>query len=173
MNPPDAPNDAGAKPDQAGRGKFGDGQTTPLYEFHASRLKGGRLFTPNVIRVWPDRIEEYEFHALRKKETRAVGYQQVSEVTLARGLVWSNLSIESSGGKSIFLEGVPKADADRVKQLIDDGVARAKIGGGSGAGPSVPPQPDLADQLRKLAGLRDDGILTDDEFEAQKAKLLG
>jgi hypothetical protein len=34
------------------------------------------------------------------------------------------------------------------------------------------PQPDLADRLRKLADLRDAGILTDEEFAAQKAKLL-
>lgn len=30
----------------------------------------------------------------------------------------------------------------------------------------------IADELRKLADLRREGILTDDEFEAQKAKLL-
>lgn len=40
---------------------------------------------------------------------------------------------------------------------------------------SVPPSPsgDVADQLRKLAELRDEGILTQSEFDAQKAKLLG
>jgi hypothetical protein len=32
---------------------------------------------------------------------------------------------------------------------------------------------DVADQLRKLAELRDQGILTDDEFAVQKQKLLG
>jgi hypothetical protein len=32
--------------------------------------------------------------------------------------------------------------------------------------------PDLADELTKLADLRDRGVLTDAEFEAQKAKLL-
>jgi hypothetical protein len=32
---------------------------------------------------------------------------------------------------------------------------------------------DVADQLRKLAELRDQGILTDEEFAAQKSKLLG
>jgi len=30
-----------------------------------------------------------------------------------------------------------------------------------------------ADQLHKLADLKDKGVLTDAEFEAQKAKLLG
>ncbi len=39
--------------------------------------------------------------------------------------------------------------------------------------PAPPPQTmDVADQIRKLATLRDEGILTDEEFAAQKAKLL-
>jgi hypothetical protein len=32
---------------------------------------------------------------------------------------------------------------------------------------------DVYDQLTKLGQLRDQGILTDEEFQAQKAKLLG
>jgi hypothetical protein len=41
--------------------------------------------------------------------------------------------------------------------------------------PPVAPQPeeDPIAQLRELAKLRDDGILTDEEFAAQKAKILG
>jgi hypothetical protein len=41
--------------------------------------------------------------------------------------------------------------------------------------PAEPSEPktDLADQLRKLADLRDAGVLTDEEFSSQKAKLLG
>jgi Short C-terminal domain len=41
--------------------------------------------------------------------------------------------------------------------------------------PAAPPAPDTTDmvaQLRSLAELRDQGILTDEEFAAQKAKLL-
>ena len=161
------------KDDQGGRGKFGDGRSAPLYEFQASRWKGGRLFAPNVIRIWPDRIEEYESHALRRKETRAIGFQQVSEVSLARGLVWSNISVESTGGKSVALEGIPKSDAERVKGLIDDGVAAAKGGASRSPAASTPPALDVADQIRKLAELRDQGILTEEEFAAQKSKLLG
>jgi len=36
----------------------------------------------------------------------------------------------------------------------------------------APPVVDLADQLSKLAALRDVGILTEEEFTAQKTKLL-
>jgi len=39
--------------------------------------------------------------------------------------------------------------------------------------PAAPaPQVDMLDQLAKLGALRDQGVLTDEEFAAQKAKLL-
>jgi hypothetical protein len=38
--------------------------------------------------------------------------------------------------------------------------------------PEVTAPPDLADQLIKLAGLRDHGILTEEEFQTQKTRLL-
>jgi hypothetical protein len=41
--------------------------------------------------------------------------------------------------------------------------------------PSAPPPPaaDPVEQLTKLGQLRDSGVLTEEEFEAQKAKILG
>jgi len=47
-------------------------------------------------------------------------------------------------------------------------VARHAPATAAGAGPA----PDLADQLGKLAALRDAGVLTDEEFAVQKARLL-
>ncbi len=35
-----------------------------------------------------------------------------------------------------------------------------------------PAAPDIADQIRKLASLHDDGLLTEEEFQAKKAALL-
>jgi hypothetical protein len=47
---------------------------------------------------------------------------------------------------------------------MDDYIRQtAAPGGGAGA----------ADELAKLAGLRDQGVITEQEFAAQKAKLLG
>jgi len=39
--------------------------------------------------------------------------------------------------------------------------------------PAQPPAPDPIEQLAKLGELRDKGVLTDEEFAQQKAKLLG
>ena len=41
------------------------------------------------------------------------------------------------------------------------------------AAPAAAPQDDLVAQLEALAKLRDQGILTDEEFSAKKAQLLG
>ena len=39
--------------------------------------------------------------------------------------------------------------------------------------PPAPPQADPIEQLKQLADLHSQGVLTDEEFAAQKAKLLG
>ena len=39
--------------------------------------------------------------------------------------------------------------------------------------PAAPSENDTITQLEKLGKLRDQGILTDDEFTAEKAKILG
>lgn len=41
------------------------------------------------------------------------------------------------------------------------------------AGAVRAPQPDVTEQIAKLAALRDQGILTEEEFAAKKAELLG
>jgi hypothetical protein len=39
--------------------------------------------------------------------------------------------------------------------------------------PAAAPAPDPVSQLKELAALKDQGVLTDEEFAAQKAKILG
>jgi hypothetical protein len=43
--------------------------------------------------------------------------------------------------------------------------------GAAPAGPAAPP--DTIEQLKQLGALREQGILTEEEFAAEKAKLLG
>lgn len=155
--------------EDVGKGIFGDGKSAPLYALEASRIKGGRIFSPNVIRVWPDRIEEYENHAIRKSGTQAIHFRQVAQVAIEKGVIFTNITVESSGGHIIRLMGVPKDDGDKVKSLIDQAVKFAH----SNQASVVAPKLDIADQLTKLATLRDSGVLTEEEFLNQKKKILG
>ena len=56
---------------------------------------------------------------------------------------------------------------------VPGGVPGGAPGGATPATTSASSPVDVADQLRKLAELRDQGILTEEEFAVQKQKLLG
>lgn len=60
--------------------------------------------------------------------------------------------------------GMADREEGRRRQMTDAFQARA----GNAAGPSL----GVADELTKLASLRDAGTITDAEFDTQKAKLL-
>ena len=109
-----------------------------------------------------------------------------------------NLSgtIEGTTSGQVVLDNVesPYAVLDVLSPLISEARTKKTIerqssyvhnmtpGAPFGA-PAAPPvaaapspaaaQPDMVDQLRRLGELRDAGILTEEEFAAQKAKLLG
>jgi hypothetical protein len=59
---------------------------------------------------------------------------------------------------------------DRLQQLAAQSSAGLMQFSSAGA---KPPAKDPVEQLTKLADLRDRGVLTDEEFAAQKAKILG
>jgi hypothetical protein len=66
---------------------------------------------------------------------------------------------------------IPKDLVENLVKVIRERMAASSqpsqpaTGPGSGA--------SVADELLKLASLRDSGILTPEEFDAQKAKLIG
>jgi hypothetical protein len=77
---------------------------------------------------------------------------------------------------------MPFGRARRVARRTSRRTARrqmAMYGDDQGGGeeyseePAAPAEPDPMEQLEKLAKLHEEGVLTDEEFAAQKAKLLG
>lgn len=79
---------------------------------------------------------------------------------------------------------VPKTSAGRMRAKLGPWIARIPPQQPAVAGPQGPPmnmpppvQPQpavsVADELTKLGQLRDQGLLTNEEFQAQKTRLLG
>jgi hypothetical protein len=65
-------------------------------------------------------------------------------------------------------------DAQRFKEAVTKLILdRSAAAQASRPEPVAASIVSVADEIRKLAELRDDGILTEEEFRAQKAKLLG
>ena len=97
-------------------------------------------------------------------------YDRISSVESKRGMIMGGVTIYAAGNK----EEISQVPKDQVGPFVD--WLRVKIREPKQAAPAAPTpaQPlSVADELVKLAGLRDQGILTDAEFEAQKSRLLG
>jgi hypothetical protein len=76
----------------------------------------------------------------------------------------------------LISEARQKKTIERQSQYlhVNPGMAGAAFGAPPPAAPPpAAPQNDMVDQLRRLGELRDAGILTEEEFAAQKAKILG
>ncbi|MGY1803019.1 PH domain-containing protein [Blastococcus sp. SYSU D00922] len=76
----------------------------------------------------------------------------------------------------LISEARQKKTIERQSQYlhVNPGMAGAAFGAPAPAAPppAAPPQTDMVEQLRKLGELRDAGILTEEEFAAQKARIL-
>ena len=102
-------------------------------------------------------------------DSQDYAYGLLTGVDHKKGLTAGHLNIRASGDQA-DIQQVQKDDISRIAQSIRDQMALARQFGATGA---VPPPPiSLGDELTKLAQLRDSGVLTEGEFEAQKQKLL-
>jgi hypothetical protein len=104
-----------------------------------------------------------------RKDTNMIPVRQIQGVSTHRaGLSYTTVRVATAGDVTEFR--VSKSQAENVKATL----LRLMSGPATAPGaPSAPPSGSLADELRKLAELRDAGVLTAAEFDAQKARLLG
>ncbi len=74
--------------------------------------------------------------------------------------------------RTAAVAGTATAVSNRVSRRQGQRWAEQELAQGP-APAAAAPAPDPIAQLRELGALRDQGVLTEDEFAAQKAKLLG
>jgi hypothetical protein len=123
------------------------------------------------VTLYPDRIERVRQKSLgslskAKQDTEVIPMKSVSSVQAKKdGLIYTKVTVFTSGNTIDFRVRHAEAQTfkDAITQLLLQPASAASTG----------PPVSLADELIKLGKLRDDGLLTDVEFEAQKAKLLG
>lgn len=101
-------------------------------------------------------------------------YDRITTVTNTKGLALGKILIQASGAART-VTNVAKAEAEAVAEVIRErveSVTRERYT--APASPSVASAPvGLAAELRELAELKNMGVLTEEEFATQKARLLG
>ncbi len=76
--------------------------------------------------------------------------------------------------RTAVVVGTANAVSNKQQQkYANQAAAQQAQAAAQAAPPAAAPQDDLAAQLESLAKLRDQGILTDEEFSAKKAQILG
>ena len=78
--------------------------------------------------------------------------------------------------RTAVVVGTANAVSNKQQQKYANQAAAQQEAAAEQAAPAAPaaaPQDDLAAQLESLAKLRDQGILTEEEFSAKKAQILG
>jgi membrane protease subunit (stomatin/prohibitin family) len=79
-------------------------------------------------------------------------------------------------GRTAVIAGTATAVAGGVSRHQQQRAAQQQAAAQPAAAPppapAAPDSDDLIDKLKELANLKDQGILTDAEFDAQKAKIL-
>ena len=98
-----------------------------------------------------------------------------SQSVFERMLGAGDLLIESAGssGQSKF-SNIPRPDQFQTLLYKTREQRTIELSGTGGAAPSqpMPPSPDAASSIRKLAALRDEGLISPDEYEEKRKRLL-
>ena len=94
--------------------------------FKASRWTRGNLLFPTYIEVSDKSVTRRKRSWFRKDEIN-ISITKVASVHIKTGLIWPVILIESSGGSDpLASHGHRKADAVRIKELIEN--AQAELG---------------------------------------------
>ncbi|MCK5643725.1 MAG: PH domain-containing protein [Gammaproteobacteria bacterium] len=128
--------------------------------------KKGKL--NGVLVLTSNRVLFYYKKMIGGYQSEEYPLNRISSINFNSGLLGSSIKIHASGN-DLEMGWIPKDEGvedfvKHVKSSMDSPTTNTSMGN----------QPtDIADQLKKLADLKEQGILTEDEFTTQKAKLLG
>jgi len=96
--------------------------------------------------------------------------RKASSIEYKKGISFGEISLLAAGDRTRF-HMIPKTLVEEFVKVIRERMAVSHHHNQT-PGPVTPPA-SVADELIKLASLRDAGVLTQEEFDAQKAKLIG
>lgn len=135
-------------------------------------------FTPNLLTIDENRVEfeRRNWHMI-SVDTENLDFQNITGITVDKHIFGATLNFKSTGSDPIIVYGFGKKDADQIRQLcmahiMSNTQKRTSQAMSDALRNSRGPQISVADELEKLKNLMDAGILTQTEFEEQKAKLL-
>ncbi|GAA1223837.1 hypothetical protein GCM10009665_12640 [Kitasatospora nipponensis] len=128
--------------------------------------KQGRANDSGVLIVTDQRLMFVRSGAF-SAASEEIPLANISGVLDRKGLALAHIVVTGAGGITTTFASIGRTSVGPVMEAI-----RSHLTGPTVTG-DAPPAASAADEIRKLAGLRDAGILTEEEFSAKKKQLLG
>ena len=149
-----------------------------------SRLKpGGARTSPNTVFATDRRLIIRNPTMLGARQNiEDFEYDTITHVKLEKGLFSATLVFTVPGmatsakkspwgrGEDGAIDGIPKDKAEKILKIVRHGIVEAKKE--SQRPVQVVQQTSTADELAKLAKLKEQGILSDEEFDKMKKDLI-
>lgn len=140
-------------------------------KFTASRLSSGNKLFPAEIYLESTGIT-IRIPGLFSGETKQFDFNHIASVEIDTPIVGFSTITFFAGGTKMSASGFTKAEVKQIKEGIEKGKLAVKSNTYSENSSSSTSSTSLADELIKLKQLMDAGVITQDEFDAQKKRLL-
>lgn len=144
-------------------------------KFIASRLSSGNKIFPAEIYLEPTGIT-IKIPGLFSGETKHFDYNHIASVEIDTPLIgFSSITI-FAGGTMMAANGFTKAEVKQIQEGIEKGkteLKNADTNTTSNDNQVASGTISIADELKKLKDLVDAGVITSEEFDQQKRKMLG
>ena len=135
------------------------------------RLSGSKLLT----NTWKQELQVREdcvygeILVVGRRIKMHLPYEGIAQVNISRGILTSDITIINKGGSdNLTIKALNKSKAEKAKKLIQKKIEEAKLQSGNTISVT-----SGADEIAKLADLKEKGILTEDEFQSKKKQILG
>ena len=99
-----------------------------------------------------------------------INLDRINGISCSTGIFFGKIAI-NDGAKTRWIENVWKKTVKTFTNKVQEAIAHLKDNRNTKT--SATSENDIVSQLERLASLREKGILTEDEFQQQKKKILG
>ena len=101
-----------------------------------------------------------------RKKVDSIAFDQITSVQLEKGVFSSTIKLRAYGYQE-DIEAIPKYKAEQIVEYLNNVIKNLSATRSMGV-----QQPSLADELSKLAKLKEQGILSEAEFSQMKQDLI-
>lgn len=135
------------------------------------KIKGSKLLSNTWKQelIITDKGVEAETLKVGRRAKKSILYGQIAQVNLYNKILSTNIEIVNMGGAdNIFVKAVDKKEALKGKSIIEQNILSLNNKGSTVSAATN----DIPSQIKKLSDLKNQGIITEEEFTQKKAELL-